>query len=174
MLVGNLQTSTGPDGIAKFAIPDGASYLDAKQGADTAMLPNSAWYWDDSTWNTRPVYDELRWYVFDDRQMYRPGEEVHVKGWLRRVVGKQAGDVDLVGSSVSAVSYRPRPQGNDRAAFSRSTLWRFDFLHRPRMFRAMLAHLERRRPEGCGYQCTWLESRNSAAPSLKSPLATRP
>ena len=38
--------------------------------------------------------------MFDDRQMYRPGEEVHLKGWLRRIGGKQDGDVGLVGSSV--------------------------------------------------------------------------
>ena len=28
--------------------------------------------------------DALRFFVFDDRRLYRPGEEVHVKGWLRR------------------------------------------------------------------------------------------
>ncbi len=111
---GGMKASTGADGIAKFSIPDGASYLVAKQGADTAMLPNSAWFWDDSSWYTRPIYDELRWYVFDDRQMYRPGEEVHVKGWLRRIGGKQDGDVGLVGSSVSSVTYQVLdPQGND-------------------------------------------------------------
>jgi alpha-2-macroglobulin len=48
-------------------------------------------------WSQRQVPDELRWYVFDDRQMYRPGEEVHIKGWLRRIGGKQDGDVGLVG-----------------------------------------------------------------------------
>ena len=111
---GSLKASTGKDGIARFAIPDGAAYLVANQGADQAMLPNSAWFWDDSTWYSRPVSDELHWYVFDDRQMYRPGEEVHVKGWLRRVGGKQNGDVGLVGSSVSGVTYQViDPQGND-------------------------------------------------------------
>ena len=41
--------------------------------------------WGGDTWTRNPARDELRWYVFDDRQMYRPGEEVHVKGWLRRI-----------------------------------------------------------------------------------------
>ena len=43
------------------------------------MLPQFRLIWDDRRLDPAPVYDELRWYVFDDRQMYRPGEEVHVK-----------------------------------------------------------------------------------------------
>jgi uncharacterized protein YfaS (alpha-2-macroglobulin family) len=39
---------------------------------------------------------------------------VHIKGWLRRIGGKQDGDVGLVGSEVSIVSYQVTdPQGND-------------------------------------------------------------
>ena len=45
--------------------------------------------------------------------MYRPGEEIHVKGWLRRIGGRQDGDVGLVGSELSSVSYQiTDPQGN--------------------------------------------------------------
>jgi len=58
--------------------------------------------------------DDLRWYVFDDRQMYRPGEEVHLKGWLRSIGAGQNGDVGLVGSKVDAVRYQIiGPQGNE-------------------------------------------------------------
>ena len=39
------------------------------------------------------VQDEVRWYVFDDRAMYRPGEEVHVKGWVRRIENDKGGDI---------------------------------------------------------------------------------
>ena len=56
----------------------------------------------------------LRWYVFDDRQMYKPGEEVHLKGWMRRIGGKQDGDVGLVGSAVSAVSYQHHRSAGQR------------------------------------------------------------
>ncbi|WP_152974031.1 alpha-2-macroglobulin family protein [Levilinea saccharolytica] len=105
--------ATGSDGVASFPIPDGAAYLVASQGSDQAILTRSGYYWDDSTWATRPVLDELRWYVFDDRQMYRPGEEVHIKGWLRRIGGKQNGDVSLPGEAVSAVTFTiTEPQGN--------------------------------------------------------------
>jgi uncharacterized protein YfaS (alpha-2-macroglobulin family) len=104
---------TAQDGTARFAIPEGATYLVASQGADHALLPRSSAFWGDEVWTVMPVSDELRWYVIDDRQMYRPGEEVHIKGWLRRIGGKQGGDVGLVGDAVNAVSYQlSDSQGN--------------------------------------------------------------
>lgn len=113
-LPNGVQVTTGDDGTVRFPIPDGASYLVAHNGADLALLPRSPYMYDDSGWNTNYVRDELRWFVFDDRQMYRPGEDVHVKGWLRRIGGKQDGDVSLVGNAISAVTYRIiEPQGND-------------------------------------------------------------
>ena len=84
------------------------------RGADRALLPRSTSYWDQGAWNQVPANDTLRWYVFDDRQMYRPGEQGHVKGWLRRVGGKQDGDVGPAGSAVNAVHYQiTGPQGTD-------------------------------------------------------------
>jgi alpha-2-macroglobulin len=107
-------TTTGEDGIARFPIPDGTAYLVATRRADQALLPRSTYFWGQDTWSQVPANDSLRWYVFDDRQMYRPAEEVHIKGWLRRVGGKQDGDVGLAGSAVSAVRYQLfDPQGND-------------------------------------------------------------
>lgn len=109
-----VQAVTGEDGVAQIPIPNRAGYLVAKKGADQALLPRSTYYWGEDAWNQYTVNDELRWYVFDDRQMYRPGEEVHVKGWLRLIGGKQGGDVNLVGDRISGVSYQViDPQGND-------------------------------------------------------------
>ena len=108
------QAVTAEDGTARFAIPSGATYLVARKGADQALLPRSSYYWGDDSWNSWPVRDALQWYVFDDRQMYRPGEEVHLKGWIRLVGGKQDGSVGLPGERVSAVRYRIiDPQGNE-------------------------------------------------------------
>ncbi len=106
--------STGEDGTVRFALPGSeVIYLIAQRGDDTSILPESTYYWSEGGWNSRTVKDELRWYVFDDRQMYRPGEEVHVKGWMRRVGGKQDGDVGLVGNAISSVNYTiTGPQGN--------------------------------------------------------------
>jgi alpha-2-macroglobulin len=128
---GRTDILTGEDGVARFPIPNGASYLVAKKGADQSILPRSQYYWGEDVWMPRTVYDELRWYVFDDRQMYRPGEEVHIKGWLRRLGGKQDGDVGLVGGAVQSVRYRIiEPQGNDIGSGSVrvNALGGFDFV----------------------------------------------
>ncbi len=106
---------TDADGIARFPIPaDGAAWLTAQRGADQAILPASSSLWDDSGWRRRPANDFLRWYVFDDRAMYRPGEEVHLKGWIRSIGGRQDGDVALPAADLTSVEYRVYdPQGND-------------------------------------------------------------
>ena len=106
---------TDDDGTATFDLPDqDTTLLVARQGDDMAILPKSAHPWGDDAWRSRPVQDELRWYVFDDRAMYRPGEDVHVKGWLRRAGGRQDGDVGLPGDALQSVSYRVLgPQGNE-------------------------------------------------------------
>ncbi len=105
--------TSGKDGTVRFDIPNGATYLTASKGADQAILPRSTYYWGDDAWTVIPPVDSLRWYVFDDRKMYRPGEEVHVKGWLRRIGNRQGGDVGLVGPGLSLVSYQVTdPFGN--------------------------------------------------------------
>ncbi|MBC8330929.1 MAG: hypothetical protein H8E28_03005 [Anaerolineae bacterium] len=123
--------STDAEGVARFAIPDeGVEYLTARLGDDTAMLPRSTYYWGGDSWYPRTVYDELRWFVFDDRQMYKPGEEVHLKGWLRLIGGGQRGDVGLVGDGITSVSYDIiGPQGNQITSGSAdvNALGGFDF-----------------------------------------------
>ncbi|MFN2232073.1 MAG: alpha-2-macroglobulin family protein, partial [Anaerolineae bacterium] len=106
---------SGDDGTARYRLPEqGMELLVARQGSDLAILPRSVYTWGSSTWQPRPVQDELRWYVFDDRGMYRPEEEVHVKGWLRLVGGRQDGDVGLPGEAVESVTYRViGSQGNE-------------------------------------------------------------
>ncbi len=112
---GGVEAVTDASGLARFDLSAAdLTYILAQQGEDKALLPRSTFYWGEDTWSQRNVNDLLRWYVFDDRQMYRPGEEVHIKGWIRRVGGKQDGDVGLVGSAVKAVRFQSiDPQGND-------------------------------------------------------------
>jgi len=110
---GGPDITTGADGTARFDIPSGATYLVAHLGADQALLPRSPQAWGDDAWVSGSSSDFLRWYVFDDRQMYKPGEEVHIKGWLRRIGESQDGDVELVGEGITSVSYQlTDPQGN--------------------------------------------------------------
>jgi alpha-2-macroglobulin len=73
-----------PTALLRFPIPDGTSFLVAQRGNDQSILVRSEYGWWDDRLAGEYTADEIRWYVFDDRQMYRPGEEVHLKGWLRR------------------------------------------------------------------------------------------
>ncbi|MCD4673235.1 MAG: hypothetical protein K8R77_11280 [Anaerolineaceae bacterium] len=113
----NVKAVTGEDGIARFKLPNsGISVLTAQKGDDVVMLPRSESYWGEDTWSPQNIRDSLRWYVFDDRAMYRPGEEIHVKGWMRRIGGTQTGDVELIKESVTQVNYQfIDPQGNELA-----------------------------------------------------------
>ena len=106
-LKGGIQETTDSAGLAQFSLNGQAdNLLIAQLGADSAIMPLNT--------QTTTVSDDIRWYVFDDRQLYRPGEEVHVKGWLRHVNNKQGGDVGLMGENTTAVSYRIiGPQGNE-------------------------------------------------------------
>ena len=79
----------------------GQSLLIARLGRDVAILPEYDEWWNTgSSWYRRAEGDQLRWFVFDDRKMYRPGEEVHIKGWIRRVGMEKNGDVSLPGEGI--------------------------------------------------------------------------
>jgi alpha-2-macroglobulin len=109
---GSQTRQTDADGLAAFDLADGnIRYLVASQGADTAILPASTSYWDEQGWQRRAVQSELRWHIFDDRAMYRPGETVSIKGWLRHI--SSTGAITLPGSRVSEIGYVVYgPQGN--------------------------------------------------------------
>ncbi|MBP6823654.1 MAG: Ig-like domain-containing protein, partial [Acidobacteria bacterium] len=110
------KATTAADGLAKLALPASGSQkmLVARQGSDVAFLPESPYWWEgaQSSWNRRAVQDSLRWHVFDDRAMYRPGEEVHIKGWIRRIGAGKLGDVGFA-SEVRNVSYVLRDSRNN-------------------------------------------------------------
>ena len=98
------------NGLARLPLPEGeqkgVNILVARQGGDVAILPENTYYWDsDGSWRRVDVTDYLSWYVFDDRKMYRPGEEVHIKGWLRRIGGGKEGDVGALGDAATNVNY---------------------------------------------------------------------
>ena len=72
--------TTDADGLASVDLPLSQNLepvLVATHGDDTAVLQVQSYRMDKA--------DEGRWYVFDDRQVYRPGETMRVKGWVRRL-----------------------------------------------------------------------------------------
>jgi uncharacterized protein YfaS (alpha-2-macroglobulin family) len=108
------------NGIAKLALPDrkgqgGLGLLVARKGKDVAILPENTYWWGEGgNWYKKPLTDSLRWFVFDDRKMYKPGEEVHIKGWLRLVSAGTSGDVAALDGEVQTISYVLRDsRGNE-------------------------------------------------------------
>ncbi len=84
----------------------GAHYITARRGKDVAFVSDDGGWWNDyGSWVKQSRPTNLAWYVIDDRKMYKPGEEVHLKGWLRRVDYGKNGDVLGLGGEVSSLSY---------------------------------------------------------------------
>ncbi|MGE4072843.1 MAG: alpha-2-macroglobulin family protein [Lysobacterales bacterium] len=96
------QADTDSAGLATLELPQrqnqgqpDSARLEARLGEDLAFLPENPNYRGWGDWQQRPGNDELRWHVFDDRGLYKPGEEVHLKGWLRVVENRPNGGLAL-------------------------------------------------------------------------------
>ena len=107
----NVSGLTGTDGLAHLPLKpmsDSAmNVLVARRGNDVAILPEDpyGWWRQNGSWHRNPQTDELRWYVFDDRKLYRPGEEVHIKGWIRRIGAGSDGDVGSLDGAIKTLKY---------------------------------------------------------------------
>ena len=107
----NVSSITRANGLAslplKPASDSAISVLVARRGNDVAILPENpnGWWSENGSWRKKPQPDELLWYVFDDRQLYRPGEEVHIKGWIRRLGTGSGGDVGPLNGAIKTVNY---------------------------------------------------------------------
>jgi uncharacterized protein YfaS (alpha-2-macroglobulin family) len=97
---------TGSDGLARLPFKqwlpnDKPPLLIARRGSDVAILPRNQYehYYSRSeasnSWRRGDDQSSVSWYVFDDRKLYRPGEQVNVKGWLRKVDLTPTGDTEL-------------------------------------------------------------------------------
>ena len=113
--------TTSDDGTARFNLSASGDALliaqrETEAGVDVALLAGSPYYYDEGFWRKQPINDEVRWYVIDDRALYRPGEAVHLKGFVRQIGGTQGGDVGLLerGELVNYTVYEP--QGNEIAS----------------------------------------------------------
>jgi uncharacterized protein YfaS (alpha-2-macroglobulin family) len=111
--------TTGADGLATLALSSRdsiAGMLVARQGADVAFLPRRAGRIGWVDWTRRTTPDVLAWYTFTDRNLYRPGEEVHFKGWVRRLARSTGDGVRLAPDLPTSAAYRVLdPRGNEIA-----------------------------------------------------------
>ena len=102
---------TGADGMARITYGSGtAAVVVAKKGADLAMLAPR--YGDSLNLHAGGRFDGLRWFTFDDRRMYKPDEEVHVKGWVRSEKDGAGGDVTKARGARSITWIANDPRGS--------------------------------------------------------------
>jgi uncharacterized protein YfaS (alpha-2-macroglobulin family) len=104
-LLGAGSAKTDAQGLAKVAFTKTpGTLLVARSGKDVAIAPGS--FWGEDAYRLAPQPDAVRWLVYDDRGTYKPGEEVRLKGWVRRSGTGRGGDIDLVpGSAGKRVSF---------------------------------------------------------------------
>jgi alpha-2-macroglobulin len=104
LVPGGAVVDTAASGLATLPLTDASTaVLVGRRGGDVAILPASASWWGQG-WKRQMLGDELRFYIVDDRQMYRPGEDVQLKGWVRRVGMGREGDV-AEAAGLQQVSY---------------------------------------------------------------------
>lgn len=86
----------------------GPTLLVARRGGDLAFVSGRDGYYDGDygQWIKRSRSRALAWYVVDDRKMYKPGEEVHVKGFLRAIDPNKGGDIGALAGLVTSLNYR--------------------------------------------------------------------
>jgi len=105
--------TTDEEGLAELDLAeDGVLGLWANSGDGTSFLP-AQWY---EGWQTGVRADEGRWYVFDDRGVYRPGETVRITGWLRNFAWSAGAQLELYDDDVSVQYTAWDAQGNEIAA----------------------------------------------------------
>ncbi|HRH46651.1 MAG TPA: MG2 domain-containing protein, partial [Pyrinomonadaceae bacterium] len=120
---------TTDNGILRLPLPENSSpkiqnLLLAKKGKDVAFMPEqSEYYWQDyGNWYDKADIDSLRWFVFNDRGIYRPKEEVAIKGYIRVYQGGKLGDIAELGDKAKNLSYVVRDSRGNEIAKGNGTL----------------------------------------------------
>ena len=114
--------ATTANGILRLPLPEATAksqnLLIAKKGKDVAFLPeNTDYYWQEGgNWYKKTQSDYLRWFTFDDRKMYRPKEEVALKGYIRKITAGKFGDVEPLGDAGGAITYSVKDAQNNEVA----------------------------------------------------------
>jgi len=96
------QGASDASGLVDIALEDsadpapGAKWIQVERDGDVALLPESGGWSGRTDWVRRETNDRVLWQVFDDRGIYRPGETVHLKAWLRLAEQRPDGGLALL------------------------------------------------------------------------------
>ncbi|TVR23201.1 MAG: hypothetical protein EA389_12780 [Ilumatobacter sp.] len=115
-LLGDGRTvTTDTDGLARVELTSsGVNGLVASLDGDQALLSAGGY----DGWRRRDGGDESRWYVFDDRGVYRPGETVRLTGWVRRFAAATDAQLAIYEGATAVDFIVYDPQGNQIAGSS--------------------------------------------------------
>lgn len=110
-LLGAGSAKTDAQGLARVPLLDKPGKLIVgRRGNDSVLLPER--WWGDRSYVKTQHIDHMRWLVFDDRGIYKPGEEVRFKGWIRKAGMNRGGDLEAIegieGRSVAWTIRDPR------------------------------------------------------------------
>ena len=103
------KATTDATGLATIPLVpsrDGTQYLLATRGPDTAFLTESNANYSTGSWaRNTPRPRQLVEHVLDDRELYRPGEDVGIKGWLRWIELGKGGDIGPLDGQITSVAF---------------------------------------------------------------------
>ncbi|HEX9889686.1 MAG TPA: alpha-2-macroglobulin family protein [Nitriliruptorales bacterium] len=103
---GSQVATTDEDGLATLPL-SGATHLVASVGDEDVIL-GSSWH---QPWTEQARDDRLRWYLLDDRGLYRPGKTLHLKGVVRRIRLEDAAAVVAIGGQPTVRFQATDPRG---------------------------------------------------------------
>ena len=115
--LGTASAITGESGSCSLALTDSPEpILVVRRESDVAILLPDGWR---GAWRRHEPADDDACLMFDDRGLYRPGERVHLKGWIRTITGGPTGDVAPAADYCETVSWNAwDPRGNEIASGS--------------------------------------------------------
>ena len=115
---GAASARTDPSGLAVLKLPEasqGPATLTGRKDGDVAMLPEAAgWHNAWTSWTRQARGEDASFFVFDDRGLYKPGETVRVKGYVRRIERQEGGGIRAVTAGDLRWTFQG-PRGNDIA-----------------------------------------------------------
>ncbi|HMW03335.1 MAG TPA: MG2 domain-containing protein, partial [Acidobacteriota bacterium] len=103
-----------------------AEYLVVRNGTDSALLQGRFFSGiEKDGWFRQPLKKRLNWFVFDDRSIYRPGEEVHFKGWIRAIESKPGGDITRINTQPTPLTFEVKDSASNTLATGHLTTNQF-------------------------------------------------
>lgn len=113
--MGATTANTGSDGAAVFDTPSAtAQTLQVDAAGATAFIPYTTSPWSvGGGWTSRSLAPEQRWFLFDDRGLYKPGETATIKGYIRAWQRGPKGQLTTAAKPGDTVNWQLNdPRGN--------------------------------------------------------------